>query len=51
MKLLLGSHIFVQSITTLSIKTYEAQAISEPLTFLTADELLQGYSDLVELIE
>jgi PIN domain nuclease of toxin-antitoxin system len=28
-----------------------AQAISEPLTFLTADAALKKYSDLVELIE
>lgn len=28
-----------------------AQAISEPLTFLTADTSLKNYSDLVELIE
>lgn len=28
-----------------------AQAISEPLTFLTADATLKDYSDLVELIE
>lgn len=28
-----------------------AQAISEPLTFLTADTALKNYSDLVELIE
>ena len=27
-----------------------AQAISEPLTFLTADELLQEYSDLVKVV-
>ena len=27
-----------------------AQAISEPLTFLTADSMLEGYSDLVEVI-
>jgi PIN domain nuclease of toxin-antitoxin system len=27
-----------------------AQAISEPLTFLTADAMLQSYSDLVQLI-
>lgn len=28
-----------------------AQAICEPLTFLTADELLEDYSDLVEVIK
>lgn len=27
-----------------------AQAISEPLTFLTADQMLKNYSDLVEVI-
>lgn len=27
-----------------------AQAISEPLTFLTADTILKSYSDLVEII-
>lgn len=27
-----------------------AQAISEPLTFLTSDEKLKNYSDLVEVI-
>jgi PIN domain nuclease of toxin-antitoxin system len=28
-----------------------AQAISEPLTFLTADTLLRNYSDLIEVID
>lgn len=28
-----------------------AQAVSEPLTFLTADEQLKDYSDLVEIIK
>ena len=28
-----------------------AQAISEPLTFLTVDSILQGYSELVEIID
>lgn len=28
-----------------------AQAISEPLTFLTADELLGNYSDLIEVVK
>lgn len=28
-----------------------AQAITEPLTFITADEILQGYSSLIEVIK
>lgn len=28
-----------------------AQAVSEPLTFLTADTTLKGYSELVELVK